>query len=313
MLGTTAVFLVATALSGDLSTAAQLSARPSLCAPRRARAGEADAAGAWEQVREQAQQQICRRLARAQLELAARPERALQLGQELARDLPARAEPWVIQARAQTRRRAFADAWPLWEAAKQRGDEPRSAHALHDYALCAALTEHAEAALASYRRLLPLLQAWPDPVDRQAIELEAAVAAMRRGPEGLEEAADQLGAARARATSTGLRAVAAGLSALWAARRGVAAESANRLDAPEVWHFVESVQAERWPGHWPVLPPYELFGAAALLIEPYSDTLAAELWQRHSAGLEQVAAPAPWRALAAERLGRSSTVRRSRP
>jgi len=313
MLGTTAVFLVATALSGDLSTVAQLSARPALCAPRRVQPGEPDGSGAWDQVREQAQQQTCRRLARAQLELGGRPERAGQLAQELARELPARVEPVLIQARALTRRRAFADAWPLWAVAKERSDEPRSPHALRDYAVCAALTEHGDAALASYRRLLPLLQAWTDPVDQQAIELEAAVAAMRRGPEGLDEAAGQLAAARARATSTGLRAVAAGLSALWAARRGVAADGANRLDAPEVWHFVAGVQAERWPGHWPVLPTYELFGAAALLIEPYSDTVAAELWQRHAAGLEQAAAPAPWRALAAERLGRSRAAPRRAP
>jgi hypothetical protein len=313
MLGTTAVFLVATALSGDLSTAAQLSARPALCAPRRVQPGEPEGSGAWDQVREQAQQQTCRRLARAQLELGARPERALQLAQELARELPERVEPLVIQARAQTRRRAFAEAWLLWAAAKERADEPRSPPALRDYAVCAALTEHTDAAIAGYRRLLPLLQAWADPVDQQAIELEAAVAAMRRGPEGLDEAAGQLAAARARATSTGLRAVAAGLSALWAARRGVATDRTNRLDAPEVWHFVESVQAERWPGHWPALPAYELFGAAALLIEPYSDTVAAELWQRHAAGLEQAAAPAAWRTLAAERLGRGRSAPRRAP
>jgi hypothetical protein len=333
MLGTMTVFLVATALSADLSTAAKLGNRSSLCAPRRGQAGsglspsaqsgsgpsasalsgEPAAPDAWDQVRERGRLQLCRRLARAQLALGTRPELALQLARELAQELPERAEPRVIEAQAQTRRRAFADAWPAWQAARPRGDEPLAAHALRDYAICAAMTGHAEAALASYRRLLPLLEAWPDPVDQQAIYLEAAVAALQRGPEGLEEATGQLAVARARATSTGLRAVAAGLSALLAARRGDAASGEGRLDAPEVWHFVENVQRDRWPARWPVVPPHELFGAAALLIEPYSDTRAAELWQRHAAGLEQAAAPERWRALAAERLRRAQPAPRSAP
>jgi hypothetical protein len=308
-----AVFLVGTALSGDLSTAARLSSRPRWCAPPSARAGEAAAPDAWDQVREQGRQQFCRRLARAELALGSNPELALKLAAELARDLPDRPEPLVLEAQAQTRRRAFGEAWPLWEAAKQRGAEPLSAHALRDYAVSAALTGHSEAALAAYRRLLPLLQAWPDPIDQQAIYLEAAVTAMRRGPDGLEEAAGQLAAARARASSTGLRALSVGLSALAAARRGQPSDSESRLDAPEVWHFVTTVQSGRFPGRWPALPAHELCGAAALLIEPYSDTAAAELWARHAAGLEQSAAPAPWRALAAEHLKRTSASPRRSP
>jgi hypothetical protein len=313
MLGTTTVFLVASALSADLTTAAKLGNRSSLCAPRSSQPrsvqpGEATTPGAWDQVREQGRLRLCRRLARAQLALGAQPELALELARELARELPDRAEPRVIEAQAQTRRRAFAEAWLSWQAARPRGDEPLAAHALRDYAICAAMTGHAEAALASYRRLLALLEAWPDPIDQQAIHLEAAVAALQRGPEGLEEATGQLAAARARATSTGLRAVAAGLTALLAARRGGATHVEGGLDAPEVWHFVESVQRERWPARWPVLPPHELFGAAALLVEPYSDTRSAELWQRHAAGLEQAGAPERWRALAAEHLRSSRAV-----
>ena len=107
--------------------------------------------------------------------------------------------------------------------------------------------------------------------------------------------------------------MAVGLSALWAARRGGVTSGEGRLDAPEVWHFVDSVQKERWPARWPVLPPHELLGAAALLVEPYSDTRSAELWQRHAAGLEQAAAPARWRALAAEHLGHAQPAPRSAP
>jgi len=129
MLGTTTVFLVASALSADLTTAAKLGNRSSLCAPRSSQPrsvqpGEATATGAWDQVREQGLLRLCRRLARAQLALGAQPELALELARELARELPDRAEPRVIEAQAQTRRRAFAEAWLSWQAARPRGDEP---------------------------------------------------------------------------------------------------------------------------------------------------------------------------------------------
>ena len=308
-----AVFLIGTALSGDLSTAAKLSSRPRWCAPPLVRAGEPSTPDAWDQVREQGRQRLCRLLARAQLALGSDPELALKLAAELARELPDRAEPLVLEAQAQTRRRAFGEAWASWEAARQRGAEPLSAHALRDYAVSAALTGHTEAALTAYRRLLPLLQAWPDPIDQQAIYLEAAVSAMQRGPDGLEEASGQLAAARTRASSTGLRALAVGLSALAAARHAQSSDSENRLDAAEVWHFVATVQSGRFPGRWPVLPPHELFGAAALLVEPYSDTAAVDLWTRHAAGLEQVRAPSPWRELAAAHLKRTGASPRSLP
>src|SRR5689334_15457530 len=96
-----AVFLVGTALSGDLSTAAKLSSRPRWCAPAAARAGQSSAPDAWDQVREQGQQQPCRRLARAGLALGNNPELALKLGSGLAHELPDRAEPLVLQAQAQ--------------------------------------------------------------------------------------------------------------------------------------------------------------------------------------------------------------------
>lgn len=296
------VLLVAATLGADLPTAAALSARPDACAPASAASGEVSALGAWDQLRERGRLQLCQRLARTQLELGARPGLALRLAKELSRELPERAEPWTLQARAHTRLGAFAEAWSAWEQAERRGAALRAPHVLRDHARSAALTGHAEAALASYRKLLPLLQAWSDPGARQAIYLEAASAALQRGPEGLEEAGGLLTAARASATSSGLRAYVAGLSSLWAARRGSSAPSDRRLTAGEVWRFVELVQGDRWPRHWPVLPQHEVLGAAALLVEPYSAVLSAQLWQRHAQGLEGAGAHERWRALAAQPL-----------
>lgn len=298
----TVVLLFAAALGGDLPTAAKLSARPAVCAAAGLSSGGDGTTGAWDQVREKGRQQLCRRLARAQLELGARPGLSLRLAREISHDLPDLPEPWALQARAQVRLRSFADAWSSWEQAERRGQELRAPHALHDHALSAAMTGHTGAALASYRRLLPLLQAWSNPVAQQAIYLEAASAALQQGPDGIEEAGGLLAVARARATSSGLRAYAAGMSALWAARRGSAAPSDSRLTAEEAWHFVELVQGDRWPAHWPVLPPHEVYGAAALLVEPHSAVVSAQLWQRHAQELERAGAPERWRALAAQPL-----------
>lgn len=294
------VLLIAATLGGDLPTAAKLSARPEVCAPASAGAGDGRAQGAWDQMRERGRQQLCQRLARAQLELGARPGLALRLSKELSQALPERAEPWTLQARAHARLGAFAEAWSAWQQAEGRGEPLTAPHVLRDHAVSAAMTGHAGAALASYRKLLPLLQAWSDPVEQQAIYVEAASAALQRGPDGIEEAGSLLTVARSRATSSGLRAYVAGMSALWAARRGASAPSDSRLAAAEVWRFVGLVQGERRPRHWPILPAHELPGAAALLLEPYSAVVSEQLWQQHAQGLQSAGAPAPWRALAAQ-------------
>jgi tetratricopeptide (TPR) repeat protein len=299
-----AVFLVSAALSVDLSAAAQLGARPSVCMYPSPASGESRASrlDAWDQIREQWREQLCQRLSRLQVELNQAPEHALVLGRQLARELPARPEPWALQAQAQVRLGKYAEAWPLWAAAHDRGYDFRSAHALRDYAIAAVMTGHGEIALGTYRRLIPWLQAWPDPIDQQCIYLEAANAALGQGAAGLDEAAGYLAAARADATSSGLRAYVAGMSALVAERRGVTPTVDGRLDAPEIWYFVGQVRGESAPRRWPALPRHEVFGAASLLVEAYSSVVAQELWQEHALGVRESAADAPWRVRTEQRL-----------
>jgi tetratricopeptide (TPR) repeat protein len=308
----TAVFLVSAALSADLSAAAQLGARPSVCVYPSPTSGESRTSrlDAWEQIREQWRERLCQRLSRLQVELNQAPEQALVLARQLARELPARPEPWALQAQAQVRLGKYAEAWPLWAAAHDRGYDFRSAHALRHYAIAAVMTGHGEIALATYRRLIPWLQAWPDPFDQQCIYVEAANAALGQGPAGLDEAAGYLAAARAGATSSGLRAYVAGMSALLAERRGAAPSADGRLDAAEIWHFISQVRslvqvrAESPPPRWPVLPRHEVFGAAALLVDAYSSVVAQDLWQEHAAGVRESPADAPWRARTEQRLKR---------
>jgi hypothetical protein len=226
-------------------------------------------------------------LSRVQVQLLTQPRQALGAAAELARKWSGRPEPLVLQARAQTRLKAFPEAWQLWQAAARGGYDFRSAHALHDYAVAAAMNGQTELALASYRRVLTLLSLWHDPSEQQRIYIEAAAAALRHGPSGLDEASGYLSAARARAVSTGLRAYVASMQALVSELRGHSVSSAERLDAAEVWHFLGLIRSERPPAYWPVIPGHEASGAASLSIEKYSLAEAAELWESYVRGLEQ--------------------------
>jgi hypothetical protein len=187
-----------------------------------------------------------------------------------------------------------AQSFGVWQAARSSPDDGGrelvgdvlSAHALRDYAVAAALSGHADAAADTYRRLVSLRDAWPDPRHVQRLYLEAASASLRRTPPAFDEAAGYLSAAEAGASSTGLRAYAAGLHALLRARRGAAGSDPTWLDAPEVWHLVALARAERRPSHWPRVPHHEACALASLLVERYSSTEAAELWELYMAGLD---------------------------
>jgi len=157
---------------------------------------------------------------------------------------------------------------------------------LRDYAVAAALSGHADVAADTYRRLVSLLDAWPDPRHVQRLYLEAASASLRRTPPAYDEALGYLSAAESQARSTGLRAYAAGLHALLRARRGTPRSDPSWLDAPEVWRLVELARAERLPSYWPRVPRHEVYALASLLVERYSATEAAELWDLYSKGLD---------------------------
>jgi tetratricopeptide (TPR) repeat protein len=309
MFGALGLQLLLAAASGDLSTLLNASARPTPCLPSAERAPDAPPGNsphltAWDRIRERSDSELCLKLARAQVQLLTQPLLALESARALALAWPALAEPLVLQARARTRLKAYPEAWALWQAARERHYDFRSAHALHDYAVAAAMNGQTEVALDSYRRLLTLLALWPDPLDRASIAIEAAAAALRQGPAGLDEAAGYLSGARARATSTGLRAYFVGMEALVNQRRNRAALQQPRLDAPEIWHFAALVRADGTAAYWPRIPLHEACGAAALLIEKYSQTEALELWQMHVQGLEQTGADPGWQKRAREHLNR---------
>jgi tetratricopeptide (TPR) repeat protein len=304
------LLLLAAAHDGALTAPHAASARPAPCLPEQPDASNDESRrspsrpGPWETVRQGALADFCKELARAQVQLLGRPELALASARSLARAWPGRPEPWVLEARAHTRLNAYAQAWPAWQAARERGHDFRSPHVLRDFAIAAAMSGKADVALESYRRLVTLVSLWPEPRERHRVYLEAASAALRGGAAGTDEAAGYLASVRAETTSTGLRAYVAGMDALVAHRRGQPASKIERLEAGEIWHFVARARDEQRPKHWPVVSRHEAQGAASLLVEKLSASEATELWALYVKGLEQAAVDPASMTRARERLSR---------
>jgi hypothetical protein len=255
---------------------------------------------------------LCVGLARAQIRLARAPAEVVASARRLAEAFPGRPEPRVLEARALLRSGNAAESWEVWQAAsglgfdaaREAGSEPTSAHALRDFAVAAVSTGHGDLASGAYRRLVSLLDAWPDRRHVQRIYLEAAMVALRGSAQRLDEAVGYLSAVESGATSTGLRAYAAGLRAFIQLRRGASSPDSARLDAPEVWHFVSQVREGPAPSFWPAVPRHEPFALASLLVERYSNAEAAELWDQYVAGLEGSAVDPALSSLARERKAR---------
>jgi hypothetical protein len=289
------VWLLAAEIA-DLSLPYGESSRPGLCepggAPRADAAGTTPGSGPWERVRSEPHEALCLALARAQIRLEREPAAVLEQARQLARRWPERPEPKLLEARALLRSGDAAGSWAAWQVARELaggaelGPGLLSAHALRDLALAAVGTGRAEVAVSAYRRLVSLLDAWPDPRHVQRLYLEAAGASLRAGPTHVDEALGYVAGALAGARSTGLAAYATGLEAWIATRRGAGPAHLRRLTEPEIRHFVELVRGTRQPSFWPALPRHEAFAVASLLVEPLSPAEAAELWEVYLRGLE---------------------------
>jgi hypothetical protein len=322
-MGWSSLLLLMAGGASDLTLPFGESSRPRLCSPgasaswdmaaaRGETTAQARGGSPWDRVRQQHATDLCLGLARGQIRLAREPGEALTAARRLAREWPGRHEPRVLEARALLRSGDAAASWEAWQTARalgfdrarDPGGDPASAHALRDYAVAAVLTGHGEIAGAVYRRLVSLLDAWPDARHVQRIYLEAAAVALRHGPAQLDEAVGYLSAAESSATSTGLRAYAAGMRALVQARRGASPPETSRVDAPEVWHFVGLARADQPPSYWPAVPRHEAYAVASLLVERYSSTEASELWDRYVSGLDPKAVDPAVSSFARERQAR---------
>lgn len=191
------MFAAVLLLTAQVAGAAWSGARPAECASRETQA----AANVWERAKSPALRRYCDLLASGAAKLAAgtgleEAREALAIGEEAATLLPDRAAPCVLRGRALARLGRWSEATEALHLAKTRDE-----HALDDPAALFAWGRalgragRAAEAEATFRALLPRTGSLPLR-DRGAAELEAALLALARGPDGLDAAIAALREAR---------------------------------------------------------------------------------------------------------------------
>ncbi|MEB2324488.1 MAG: hypothetical protein OZ921_18380, partial [Sorangiineae bacterium] len=183
--------------------------------------------------------------------------------------------------------------------------------ALHDLAVVAARTGHAEEARRAYRALAARASLLPSEVRRERAYLEAACWVMDAGSSGLTEAIGYLEEAR-RHAQPGSGAVTLAALALALDRdgrgdeaQGAAAEAGGPWGLAELAGIDGEVPA-RAARALPVLPPGELAAMVGVLAERQDPALAEDAWRAVLAARPE----GPWAEYAKRKLGSSGRARR---
>lgn len=164
----------------DLVAAATAAGRPAECMPRAAKGGRT----VWTRARSPRLERYCNLLGRAQARLATDPTSAEEAARGADEVLPGRAAPKVIQARIALARGDGAAALALFEAAlaidARSVEQPA---AMHDLARAQKQADKLDAALATYRVVVPRASLLPTRAERAQVLLEAAHVALAANEE----------------------------------------------------------------------------------------------------------------------------------
>jgi len=191
------VFAAVLLVTAQAASAGWSGARPAECAPLVSQA----AANVWERAKSPALRRYCDLLASGAAKLATgvgvdEAREALAIAEQAAEVLPGFAAPNVLRGRALERLGRWSDAVSALSLAKAHDE-----HALDDPAALLALgrslgrTGDASGAEVAFRALLPKAASL-SLADRGGAELEAALLALSRGPDGLDVAIAVLRQAR---------------------------------------------------------------------------------------------------------------------
>lgn len=158
--------------------------RPAIC-----RTSEQGHLGIWEQARYPGLARYCNLLSLGYSRLEEQPGEALGFGQQAQRLIANRAAPWLLMAQAERRSRRFDRALTYFHKALEL-DKSSIQHpqALRDYAIAELKRGQLERAVSAYRELIQKANSVPSLFERQRIFVEAALATMAMGKEGLAEA-----------------------------------------------------------------------------------------------------------------------------
>jgi tetratricopeptide (TPR) repeat protein len=161
-----------------LAAAAAASGRPRECLSSSRRA-LARGPSIWELARQPNLQKYCDLVARAQAQLATRPEAAKEAALEADRVMPGRAPPFVIIGRAELAMGAADSALGSFEKAREL--DPRSVEepgTMRDYGRVLVKAKRRDQALAVYRSLVPRIDLLGSSTARISVLLEAAHVSM---------------------------------------------------------------------------------------------------------------------------------------
>lgn len=292
----------------DLVSVARASPRPAECMPQ-----GPDADRLWQAARAPHLGSYCAALARGYALLRTDPAAALQASKEAQGLDPSRMAQHVLAARALLSLDRVRESWDEF----QRAGAPErlvSPAAVHDYARAARRVGEAARALAAYRLLAPRAHLIPDANQRQQIYIEAGVAAMSVGPEGLAaaraflaEGRRQKGVVTSRALGLGALALALDRDGRSSEAQGLAQEAGgpwtllaylpdslgareagertadplSAAEAPEESPPEPPLHVPRpsLPASFPLLPEEELQAIVAILAETEAPVIAQDCWR----------------------------------
>ncbi len=270
----------------DLAAVAAASPRPQVC--KASQVAHRTGLTLWERARSPEQQRFCAHLARGYAELAGAPATAIEAARQADRAWPERADPLVLEARAEYRLGRFPEAHAHFERAMRLDVSCLSdPAALHARARTAVAVGALAVASSAYRRLAPRVGLMNIGPGRRTALVEAAVLVMNDGPGALDEALGYLGEGRRQPRVAGAEGFLLGALALALDRqgrhqeaRGVAAEAGGGWSLVERYPLPAPERQSAIPeAAVPWLPRAEIYAMVAALTEAEQPRLAAEYWR----------------------------------
>ena len=302
-----------------LEAVAAVSNRPAVC-----RGAEPLPSWLWQVAGRPKLAAYCGQLAWGYARLGWEPSEAVEAAEHALGLRPGDGAAMLLRARALGALGARDEAWKAFEGARRALGLIESPKALHEYAVLALATGHAEEASAAYRTLVPRASLLDDESLRQRAHIEGAIAVMHDGQRGAVEAVSYLTEIRRGAVLPGLEDYVAAALALALDRQGRASEARGVLvetDGP--WALEDVLEAAELPGASAGTGPEggsrlvaaapiavtvsDLIALTAILSEASDPALAQQRWQDYLEGPDP--AVAPWRRHAEAKL---SGLRRPR-
>jgi len=191
----------------------------------------------------------------------------------------------VLEARAHAALRNYAEAWPRFERIRASAARIDAPSVLHGMGISAVRTGHIDVAVESYRALVSRVELLDDSAEQVRILIEAALLAMRQGPEHIAEAIGYLTEARRIPRVPGLSEYLVAALAIAFDRQGLTDEAKGVVaEASGPWRLESDRERIGAARELPELLPGEIDAMVAVLAESHDREIALERWQSYLDG-----------------------------